>query len=809
MLASWLQDLRSGIRLLRRDFVISALIVGVLSLGIGGTSAMFTLLKAAFLDPLPYREGNRLITILDDNGWNPSSPEFVQIRNRSTRLKQIAFAEYRDMQLSGTEEPTRVFAARVTASFFPLLGVKAEFGRIFDDQENDPNRLPVVLLTDRYWRTRMGGDQNVVGRVLRLDGQPAQIVGILPPDFHFDYPTLRIPEPVEIYVACALDTNATFRSGGFGFSVSFRTLARLAEHTTPEQAQSELDSIALALAHDYPTAYRTREGKPRAISFEAVPLREAIVGRQRAFLWLLFGGATILLLVACANAAQLLFARSVRRGPEMAIRTALGASRARLIRQFLLESLIPGLCSGGLGLLIAAGITHVILWLLPVASPIFDSAHIDMRVLGFAFTASLIAVLLSSLAPTLHGSVSTLRPVVGSGTMSTDNRWRHVLMAIEATLSAFLLCGAGLVTWNLWKLISVPVGFDPSHVLTMQLKLSGRQPNALDASASAVLQEYLAKVQAIPGVESAATVTGPPLRPSRSGPVEIIGVTDSSGGLKSIITEIHLISPDYFRTLRIPLLAGRTFNDDDRTGRPRVMIVNQEFARQFGLSRDIVGKQTYEPGEPFTIVGMVGNVRARGLETAPVPETYLSSKQLDWANVYLMVRSTLPAPQLLRRVKAAIQSTNTDQPVYGELTMDELLANSMTEPRFNVFVICTFAFLAVVMVAGGIYSVIALLVSQRTKEIAIRIALGAGHNAIARAVLGPTLAWVMAGLTCGVGLGLVASTTIRSLTNSEAGAGPAVYFSIVVFFLVVTLLATYRPLRRAHRVDPAIALRAE
>jgi predicted permease len=810
-LASSLQDLRHGLVLLRRDPGVSGLIVLVLALGIGGNAAVFTLLKAAFLDPLPYRDAGRLVTIMDDNGWGPSVSEFLEIRARSRTLEQATFAEHRDMQLSGTAEPVRVFAARVTASFFPLLGVNASLGRTFLAEENQPGRTPVVVLTDAFWRGRMGADPGAVGRTLRLDGEAALVVGVLPPGFHFDYPTLRISEPVDIYVSLPIEPLAALHySSGGGVGVPVRVLARLREGITRAQAESELQSIGSALAQEHPSAYRTRDCKPRRFTFETLPLRDAIVGTQRSLLWLLLGGVGVLLLIACANTAQLLLARSLRRGHEFAIRAALGASRLRLIRQFLLEGVVLAACGGVAGLLVSGWIARLLAAVLPVRSPLLESAHSDVRAIGFTLAISLISAMVFAIIPAVKGSRWTPGPALSARATTVEgNRWRHVIIALEAALSVFMLCGAGLVAQNLWTLISTPMGFDPNHVLAMRLKLPARRPNSLDSKASQPLQEYLEKIAAIPGVDSAATVTGPPLRPAMGGPVEIVGLTEGSGALKSIIADLHQVSPDYFRALRIPLLAGRAFRNDDVVGRPRVAIVNQEFARRFGLGADVVGRQTYEPGEPFTIVGMVGNVRTRGLRAAPYPESYISSLQFPWANVYLVVRSAIPPAQLVKQVKAAIESSNSDQAVFGVMTMDELIADSVTEPRFHVFLIGAFALLAVAMAASGMYSVISFLVSQRTSELAIRMALGAGRGAIIKTVLGTTSLSVVAGLAGGLGLGLAARTTIRSLTGTEAAGSPTMYAAVVLFFLAVTLLAAYLPARRATRLDPAEALRCE
>ncbi|MGH9667967.1 MAG: FtsX-like permease family protein, partial [Bryobacteraceae bacterium] len=324
--------------------------------------------------------------------------------------------------------------------------------------------------------------------------------------------------------------------------------------------------------------------------------------------------------------------------------------------------------------------------------------------------------------------------------------------------------------------------------------------------AGPAFQEYLDKIEAIPGVDSAATITGPPLHPARGGPAQL---KDAAGTVKTVMSDSHLVSADYFRTLRIPLLAGRVFRRDDIAGRPMVAIVNQEFARRFGLGRDVIGKQFFGEPTPLTIVGMVGNVRTRGLRAEPFPEVYLSSRQLNWANVYLVVRSALPPAQLLKLVKAAVESSNSDQAVFGALTMRETIADSEAGPRFDVLLIGAFALLAVTMAAAGMYSVISCLASQRTSEIAIRIALGASPGDVVRTIIGATTAWVAAGLICGLGLGLATRNAVRTLSRAAAGGSPWMYAAVALFFFVVTLAAAWAPVRRASRLDPAAALRCE
>jgi putative ABC transport system permease protein len=797
--------------LTRSDRLGSALIILVLGLGIGGTAAIFTLLKAAFLDPLPYRDPAMLITITENTGWIPSVSEFLEIRARSRTLDQLAFAEHLDMQVTGAGEPLRVYAARVTASFFPLLGVVPAEGRLFLPEENQPGRTPSVILTDAFWRSRLGGDPAAVGRTLRLDGQPAVIVGLLPPGFHFDYPTLRIAEPVDLYVAFPIQPSMRLRASSNGRGVPVRVIGRIRNGVTLGQAKDDLRSVSRALTTEQPEAFPNPQHDPSRFTFVLQPLREAIIGTQRSLLLLLSGGVAALLLIACANAAQLLLARGMRRGREVAIRAALGATRGRLIRQFMWEGMVLAAWGGAAGLLAGGWITRLLVRWLPVRSPLLADAHLDGRAALFTCAVSLVSALLFATVPAIKSSRWTPGASLTARAASPgSNRWRQAMIAVEAALSVFLLCGAALIAGNLRSLIGGPMGFDPANVLALQLKLPARHQNSIDAKAGVVFQDYLDRIAAIPGVEAAATVTGPPLRPARGGNAELTEIRNPDGSLKSIQAWIHLVSMDYFRALRIPMLAGRQFRRDDAGPRATVAIVNEEFARQFGLGADVVGKHMDEgPEEPITIVGMVGNVRTRGLRAAALPEVYLSSLQLAWANAYFVVRSPLPPGELLRQVKSAIGSANVDQPVFGAITMEQLISDAVAEPRFEAFVVGAFALFAVLMAAAGMYSVISCLVTQRTGEIAIRMALGAQRPDIVRTVLGSTSLWVAAGLACGLALALAASKTIRTLTDAEIAASPGLYALVVAFFLGITAPAAWLPARRASGLDPALALRSE
>ncbi len=814
-LASSIQDFRHGMVLLRRDMGLSALIVLVLALGIGGNAAIFTLLKTAFLDPLPFRDSSRLVTILDRyniagvTDIGPTIPEYLDIRRRSRLLEDAAFLDHRDFQLIGADEPVRVFAARVTSSFFSLLGVSASLGRTFTAKENLPGNTHEVIVSDGFWRGKLGADSNVIGRTLQLNDEPSVVVGVLPRGFAFDYPNLGVPEPVEIYVPFVMDDYYTLRSGQFSNVRRVITLARLGPGTELPRANGELASIANSLVQEYPGLYHGRKGESTGFSMAAQPLRAAIVGSGRQLMVLLLGGVGVLFLIACANTAQLLLARSLKRGREVAIRAAMGASRARLIRQFLLEGLVLAAWGGVAGLLVAGWMARALVGWLPGRNPIFEQAHPDARVIAFTLALSVISALFFAVIPAVKGSVWTPGPsLTARAAIGQGNRWRHAMVALEAALSVFLLSGAGLLVQNLWKLVSTPAGFDPNHVTVMRLRLPFRREQTVHPIPSLAYREYLEKIAEIPGVDSAAAVTGLPVRGAGQRDFRIEGDPEDPAAMTRQIALYQTISPDYFRTLGIPVLAGRTFRDDDVMDRPGVAIVNREFARRFGNGRDLIGREL-GPGRPLTIVGVVGDVRMSALKTAPEPQIYASYLQAYDPNIYLVVRSALPQAQLVSRVKAAIRSAYFDQAVFNVATMNQVLSDSIATPRFHAFLIGAFALLALAMAGSGMYSVISCLVTQRTSEIAIRIALGAGRGTIVRTVLGSTGAWVAAGLAVGLMLGLATSGTVRRLSESTVSGSAAMYALVVVFFVAVTLLAMYTPVRRASRLDPATALRCE
>jgi putative ABC transport system permease protein len=809
-LSSCIQDLRHGCALLRRDWVLCTLIVTVLALGIGGNAAIFSLFKAAFLDPLPYREADRLVTILaltkSGSNFNPTVGEFVEIRKRTQLIEQISFVQLQDFQITGADEPARILGTRVTASFLPLLGVNMALGRTFEPGENTEGRNHVVILSDDFWRSRMGSDPNILGQTLRLNDEVVTVIGVLPRGFSFDYPTLGFPEPPQIYTPFPMRDSYPIQSAMHGRGTPVRVLGRLRDKIRFEQAAAELKSIGSALAAEYPQEYQSPNVVPSDFAFQTLLLREAVVRAQRPMLQLLLAAVAVLLMIACANTAQLLLARSLRRQKEISIRSALGAGRLRLIRQLFLEGLLLATLGGTAGFVVSHWMTKLLVSLLPIRSPLLETAKPDVQVMVFTIMLSALSAVAFAIIPAIKGSQWTMRSTLNSNTIGDGSVWGHVITTIEAALSVFLLCGTTLIALNLWTMISAPEGFNPHDVLIMQVPTATQRQQSIRPIASVAYREYLYKIAAIPEVDAATVATGIPLRPRSGGNVHLV---DDPAGSDPQIAWFQSVSADYFRTFQIPLLQGRTFRDDDIVGRPHVAIVNEEFLRQHRIATDPIGRQIEDPDGPITIIGIVGNTRTRVTPPSPEPQVYTSYLQFFSGVPYIAVRSVSNKGQLLNRTKEAIRSSYSDQTVFNVSTMDDVLSRSAAEPRFNTLLIATFALVALSMAAIGMYSVISCLLSQRTREIALRLALGARPRDVLKSVFGRTGIWVFAGLMAGIGLAAAATNTIRYLSNTIVASSPVIYAIAFGIFLGVTLLATWLPFRRAVRIDAVIALRGE
>ena len=813
----WLQsvvvDVAYGGRSLLRQPLSSALILLTLALGIGGNAAMFTLLNALLLRPLPYTDSERLVTVLDsfdrvgETNVDPTVPEVLDVRDRTRAIDRIAFLDYRDLQILRGTEPYRVFAARVTASFFPTLGVDAAIGRTFREDENQPGLDAVVVLSDGFWRRAFAADPAAVGQRLSINGNPYLIVGVMPATFSFDYPGLGVPERLDLYVPFPLNAQYTRRSSPFVNQRRVRTLARLKSGVDVRQTEAELAGVANQLAQEHPELYRTASGGELGYRLGVQSLQRAIVGRSGAVVGLIFGAVGLVLLIACANTVQFLLARALQREQEVGVRAAIGASPGRLVRQFLTESVTLAVVGGVMGLVVSSLTVRAVVAATPTQNPLLQNLRPDARVLAFTFGLSLLAAVLFGLLPALQVS---RRSVAGSALRTKSrgrNRQRHVLVAAQVALSMVLLIAAGVLVRGLLQLQNLPRGFSPGNVTVMQVRLPPQRAQAASPIASVVYRQYVLQIEAVPGVESVAVASGPPVQVSQTGFV-LEGGPEDVATISRQTASYHIVSPGYLRTLRIPLLQGRDFSDTDTVDHPAVAIVNQEMARRYWPNENPIGRRI-RLGRMVEIVGVAGDVRLSAEQTAAVPEIYVPSLQNFEPNAYVVFRGVGNNPSLVKAVTDAIQSVVPEQSVFNVRSMDEILWNSIAEQRFNALLLGAFALLAVLMSAAGVFSVVSYLVSQRTREIAICAALGAGPRLLGWMVTGQTLRWVLAGIGGGIVAGLAASRAMSDFIPVAVPAGVLTIVGVTLLYLIVASIAVAVPLLRAFRLSPVSALKGD
>jgi putative ABC transport system permease protein len=810
-LESLLQDVRYGLRSLGRDRVATGAVVAMLTLGVGANVAIFTLLNAVWLRPLPYRDANRLVTLedaftrLNIRQATPTVPEFLDIRSWSRSFEQMAFLDFRDIQITGGQEPERVFGGRVTASFFQLLGVEAALGRAFRDNDNLPGNEQVVMLSNGLWQRAFASDPSVVGRTVMLDGRPHQVVGVLPAGFSFDYGGIGIREVPDIYVPFLMNDYYTLRSGSHTHLRRVLALGRLHAGVTIDQANAELGPLAQRLAVEHPDLYRTKPaGEEMGFTMQARSLHEAVSGANRGVLWLLFAAVGTVLLIACVNTAQFLLARSFRRRNEIAVRYALGATRGRLIRQFLVEAVVLAGAAAALGLWSGQLLVQGLIALNPTSSPLLSRAQIDTSVLAFTAVLAGLTALIFGLLPALSGTGSIGRRLaVRAG--ADRNRPRYLLVAAEVAMSVVLLACAAVLLRGLLQINNTPRGFSPDDVTVMQLRLVQPRPD-MQANGGQQYEAYLARIRDVAGVDAAASMSG-----QAYSLTEASFVVDAHAGDADTLarrTGRLIVSPDYFRALRIPLVEGRPFTLGDTSGRPLVAIVNEEVARYLWPTESALGKQLRLP-RPTTIVGVVGSTRMGGSALTMQPQIYVPSLQNWEPNSAILVRSVAGVALPLPAIKQAVWSVAPDQAVFRIRTMNEVLSGAVAEPRFRTWLLGGFAALALVLSAAGIYGLIAYLVSSRAREIAIRVAIGAQHRDVYWAVSGQTLLWTSIGLIGGLSAAAFASRLLGANLVGVSRLDVQTLGLVTALYAAIALAASYIPARRAFEVDAISALKAE
>ena len=806
------QDARYGLRVLRRQPAFTAVAVLALALGVGANTAIFSVVNAVLLRPFPFREQERLVGVWERNEQmdrvEVSPGNFADWRRHAgDTFEQIAALNFWSANLAGDGQPERLQGFQVSPALFPMLGVEPILGRTFTADEERPGSDSVVVLSHGLWQRRFAGDPGVLNRTLNVNGRDYAVVGVMPPDF-------QLHRRAELWSPFAPDER-TLSNRLPHYLIVF---GRLRAGVAPEQARGAMAALAEGMARQYP---QTNAGW----SANVVGLREQAVGNVEKPLLLLLGAVGFVLLIACANVANLLLARSASRAKEMAIRAALGAGRLRVVRQLLTESVMLALAGGLLGLLLAAWGVDLLVSNLPAGAafslPRAEQIGIDSRVLAFTLAVSLLTGLVFGLAPALQATKADLGEGLKeggrtSGAGAPGRRLRSALVVAEVALSVVLLVGAGLLVRSIVGLLGVDPGFDGEGVVTMRVTLP-RAKYAEDAKAAAFFDQVLERLQSLPGVESAGATSQLPLGGSNaSNGFQIDGQPPLAPSERPTVPT-RVVSPDFFRTLRIPVVEGRAFSEADDAGAPRAVVVSQLLARKFFPDGSAVGRRIRSgegEGQLYTIVGVVGDVKHFGLSREPQATLYYTHKTDPGRSMVFTVRAQGGAAETLApAMRREVLAVDADQPVFDVRTAREAVAQSVSLERSVAFLLSIFACVAMALAAVGIFGVMSYSVTQRTQEIGVRMALGARPADILRLFLRHGLALALAGAGIGLAGAFVLMRVLRSLVAGllygVSATDPLTYAGVALALVAVALAACYLPARRATRVDPMEALRYE
>ena len=821
-----LQDVRYGLRMLVKKPTLTIVAVLTLALGVGANTAIFSIVDAVLLRSLPYRDPDRLVRIFFNEpgvGLRDvrfSKPELDDLQTRAGVFEDVTPIFEGTENLTGAKQPERLEAVNGSFSYFSMLGVIPQIGRLFGPQDFAPGFAPLAVISDGLWRRAYGADPNVLGRTIRLDGDPTTIIGVLPRGFRHPGPTTS--GDVEVFGAGGFSADP-FPPPMRGTRVLVSGIGRLKPGVTREQAQARLTAMAAQLRHDFPTDY-----PPQAQwTIEIQPLQETLVGKVRPMLLVLLGAVILIVFIVSLNIANLLLARASGRQQEMAVRLALGASRGRMVRQLLTESMLLSLIGGAAGIATAVATLRFILRFVPSNVPRLNEVRIDWVVLAFALLISILTGLVFGLAPALHSAKVALSSAIreggrGSGYSTKTVRLRDVLIVSELAFAVILMVGAGLLLRTLRDLLQENPGFNPTQVVTANTWLGVPNDPKMDPylgirGTATFDRELLRRMKAIPGVELAAITSSIPATNSNPNAVggletESLAIEDrpveSSQDLRA---ERIRISSDYFKVFQATLLRGRSFTEGDEDGKPLVAIIDESTAHKYWPTRDPLGRRVrfgQDPTKPWTtVVGIIKDIKSDGLDIDGVPHIYVSTYQDPTKQVSVVLRTSLPATLLEPQIRHEIQSIDPGLPVFNVSSMNDVLDRSLASRRFSAELVGGFAGLAVFLASIGIYGLLAYIVGQRSREIGIRMALGARRDDILRMFLRKGVALAGVGIVAGVVVSASTASMMASLLYGVRPHDPQVFIAVPLILMVVVLLASYIPARRAARVNPIVALR--
>jgi predicted permease len=827
----FLQDIHYALRMLRKSPGFAAIVVLTMALGIGATTAIFSLVDATLLQPLPYPQSEQLVSVRDDlpgigaRDVGISQPEWLDLQ-RSGIFQYVSPTQFDENNLTGGSQPERVRILIVAPNYFALLGVNPQLGRAFNPEDHSPGLLLEVVISDGLWKRAFGADPHILDRSIRLDTDLYRIVGVMPPGF--DAPGRTAEErDIEVWVATSFYGAPMPDHQPRNRRQLPTAIARLKPGLTLAAAQSRLDTLVSSLQKEYPDDYPAQE----AWTARLLPLKERVVGNVRQPLILLLAAVGVVLLTGCVNVANLLLARSSARGREMAVRQALGAGRQRLTRQLLTESLLLALLGGVAGLAILFVMKGFLLRLVPDSLPRLNDISISWGVSLFALGASLATGAVFGLAPASHAGrfdlTSALKDAARGSTGSRDQAGtRRILVVTEFALSLVLLVAGGLLLRSFWNLLNVQLGFNPQGVMTIRTRLPYPNDPATDqyktpAQRVSFLREVLRRARTLSGVQEVAIgdPASMPLDPSQHDLkliaegvffVKLEGHDAPSD--EAIAVERCDVTPEYFHLLGIPLVGGRVFNDSDNDTGSQVAVINEAFAKEYWPNEDPLGKrfrQTRANSQWVTVVGMIANARTESLAQADVPQVYLNAYQFWSHRLTIYLRGYLDLGAIPGEVREQVQSVDPTLPVSDPQTLNKTVSASLADRRFSMQMVGLFALTALVLAGLGIYGVISYIVSARTHEIGIRFALGAQRWNILRMVLREGLGLAIAGAAVGLVCALIVSRLMAGLLYGVQPTDPLTFAGVVLLLVGVALFACYIPARRALRVDPMIALRFE